>query len=132
MSTYKNRTRKRNLFILVIFVTLSGYSCKKEKLAGYYSNLPGSWSWVSGWPDNGNKNYRLEFTKKGQYKFYNGDDKIDYGRLMDNGKLTFVSDRTFGKGHFSKDHQIVLLKNDTLCIGSESVSDFPSSVYVKM
>jgi hypothetical protein len=123
---------KKLLLGLMVILLLPSQSCKKTKLTGDYSGLIGNWSWIGGWSDNGNTNYKLELLEKGKYKLFNGNDKIDYGRLLEkNNKLTFKSERLFHKGYFTEDYQILLFKNDTLLIGSDHINDFPSSTYVK-
>ena len=123
---------KETIFIIVMFILIMT-SCKKTKLEGEYTNLSGTWKWYSGWSDNGNINLKLDLLEKGKYKLYNGNDKIDFGRLVEkNSRLKFISDRLFNKGTFSdNEHTIVSIKEDSLVIGSDDTFDYPTSYYVK-
>jgi hypothetical protein len=132
----KTRLKKIRTVFLISIVTLVlavvQTSCKKTKFTGEYSGMAGNWEWVSGWPDSGNTNFKLELLEKGKYKLYNGSYKIDAGRLIEkNGGLFFKSNKLFDKGYFSEYHEILLVKNDTLYIGSHRISDFPSSAYAR-
>lgn len=123
----------KNIFIVLIFFALTMTSCKKTKLTGDNSGLTGSWTWIGGWSDGGNTNFKLDLTEKGKYKLFNGKEKIDHGRLIsENNKLKFESDKLFNKGTFAGGkYKIIYYKNDTLSIGSVVWTDFPSSTYVK-
>ncbi|HWY11056.1 MAG TPA: hypothetical protein VN026_07015 [Bacteroidia bacterium] len=118
---------------ITLVFSLVFYSCKKTKLEGNYSGLAGTWKWFSGWSDNANSNFKLDLKEKGKYKLFNGNEKIDFGRLLEkNGKLIFVSDKLFKKGYFSSgEHQITYHNIDTLVIGNDHIWDFPSSGYIK-
>lgn len=119
--------------ICVALVLLVSSACRKTQLSGEYAGLPGTWLWIGGWSDGGNTGFRLELFGKGKYRLYSGNKKIDYGRLVEmQSKLTFVSNKPFHKGYFyGKQHKIILFRNDTLSIGSDQWTDFPSSSYVK-
>jgi|JI9StandDraft_1071089.scaffolds.fasta_scaffold31082_5 hypothetical protein len=115
------------LFILVFTLT----NCKKEKLTGDNSIFVGTWTWFTGWWAI-NPNFKLIITEKGKYKLFNGEDKIDYGRLFQkNGYLTFISDKPRHKGYFGSDHQLTYINTDTIGIGNSEIRDFPSSAYVR-
>jgi len=108
-------------------------SCSKTKLVGKYDGLAGTWKWFAGWSDNGNPNFKLDLKEKGKYKLYNGSKKIDYGNMLEkNGKLAFMSEVLLKGGYFAGgNHQIIFHSPDTIGIGSDHISDFPSSWYVK-
>ena len=133
---YKHKNKKMKtikIIVIVLLIVSTITSCKKTKLTGDNSNYIGTWRWYAGWSDNSNTNYKLELKEKGKYKLFNGNDKIDYARLVDkNGKLTFVSDKPFHKGKFaSGDHQLSFSSKDTIGIGNDNIWDFPSSGYVR-
>ena len=108
-------------------------SCKKQKLNASYEGLAGTWIWINGWQDGGNTEYKLELIEKGKYKLYNGNDKIDFGRLVNyKDRIRFVSDKLFKKGAYSDDrHEIVIFRNDTILISNSGWTDYPTSTYVK-
>jgi len=114
------------LFILIFTLT----SCKKQKLTGDNSQFVGTWIWYTGWWSI-TPNYKLVIVDKGKYKLFNGDDKIDYGRLLNkNGHLTFISDKPRNKGYFaSGDYQLTFYNTDTIGIGNSTIRDFPSAGY---
>jgi len=124
-------TIKIIIITLVIVFTIT--SCKKTKLTGENSNYIGTWRWLSGWSDNSNTNFKLELKEKGTYKLFNGNDKIDYGRLVKkNGKLTFLSDVPFHKGNFGYgENKLIISNKDTIGIGNDECFDCPSSCYIR-
>lgn len=128
---------KFKIYIVIFFIALTSLTCKKTALKDEHSGLVGSWTWVNGWSDGANSSFRLDLKEKGKYKLFNGSEKIDYGRLVaKNNRLRFESDKPFRKGYFSSPsgdgrHKIIYNKNDTLFIGSDEWTDFPTSTYVK-
>jgi len=132
-SLYELIMNIKGAIFVSLLVVWACAACKKTKLTGNYPGLAGTWIWVSGVSDGGSEKYKLDLLEKGKYKLYNGGDKIDYGRLIeDNSKLTFISDKLFHKGYFANgEHKIVYFKNDTLAIGSDHIFDFPSSIYIR-
>jgi hypothetical protein len=128
--TIKKDIMKKIVVLLILIFTLT--SCKKEKLTGDNSKFVGTWTWYNGWWAN-NPNFKLVIVDKGKYKLFGGDDKIDYGRLLEkNGVLTFISDKPRHKGYFSNgDYQLTFINTDTIGVGNSSIRDFPSSAYVR-
>jgi hypothetical protein len=116
------------LFILVFTLT----SCKKEKLTGDNSKFVGTWIWNTGWWAN-YPDYKLVIVDKGKYKLFNGNDKIDHGRILNkNGSLTFISDKLHNKGSFGNGYnQLTFINTDTIGVGNSGIRDFPSSIYVR-
>ncbi len=121
---------KKIIFLLLIGCFFT--NCKKTKLTGDNAKFIGTWTWIGGWSDGANENFKLVIVYKGKYKLYNGSDKIDYGRILDkNGYLTFISDKPFNKGYFAGgESQLTYYeKQDQIGIGNISIRDFPSSGY---
>jgi hypothetical protein len=100
-------------------------------MTGDNSKFVGTWTWYTGWWAI-EPNFKLIITDKGKYKLFDGDDKIDYGRMVDkNEYLTFISDKPRNKGYFSSDHQLTYIKTDTIGIGNPGIRDFPSYAFAR-
>lgn len=119
--------QKTVVFIILIF-TLT--SCKKQKMIGDNSRFVGTWKWYTGWWAI-TPNYKIVITDNGKFKLFDGDNKIDYGRLLNkDGYLTFISDKPFNKGYFSNErYQLSFHNTDTIGIGNAIISDFPNAGY---
>jgi hypothetical protein len=100
-------------------------------MTGDNSKFVGTWTWYTGWWAI-HPSFKLIITEKGKYKLFDGDNKIDYGRLVDkNEYLTFISDKPGKKGYFSSDHQLTYINTDTIGIGNPFIRDFSSSGFVR-
>ena len=92
----------RVIFLLIISVSFISISCKKDKLKDDKEVLIGAWDWKYstynyGWcysqplsileiinPDSLNKNYSVEFLKKGKVTFFEDGVETETGRLVFN------------------------------------------------
>lgn len=118
-------------FIILCFLLFALASCKKTKLEGDYLLLVGTWTWTSGIDDNGNKQLRIVFKEKGNYKLIDNNKTLDRGRLVyTNGYLKLISDKLFEKNTYDG-RSISKFNTDTLIITKVGMTDQPVSIYIK-
>jgi hypothetical protein len=124
---------KLKAFTYVIMVLVLFTTCKKTKLRGEFSELPGTYYWNRGWGDGGTHDLKLDLKERGKYKLFRGKLKIEHGRLLKaDGYLKFISEKLINNKNLMLDNkQIVFLGNDTINITRKDCENCAFSTFKK-